>query len=132
MPLDLPTLEILCFAPDVTVGKWIFKCQGAEGACNNACFHVNCVDPSTRTMVYDASNSNDENRNQSGCTAGGRRICNQMPLSQLFHDPFNSDPGDLSINCDEWPMATIKQSPFTEGKIRNSLRCRPATENSSR
>lgn len=111
-------------------GKWNFKCKGAEGACNNACFHVNCVDPSSRTMVYDDSNSNDENRKQSGCKAGGKSICNQMPFSQRFHDPLNNKVGDLSINCDEWPMATLKQSPFTEGTIRNSLRCIPATENS--
>ncbi len=112
-------------------GKFIFKCKDAEGACNNACFHINCVDASTRKMVFDSSNSNDENRKQSGCKAGGKSICNQMPFSQRFHDPFNNDPGDQKINCDEWPMATIKQTPFKEGTIRNSLRCIPRGENSS-
>lgn len=111
-------------------GKFICKCQGAEGACNNACFHINCVDKTTKTMVYDASNSNDENRKQSGCRAGQRSVCNQMPFSQRFHDPLNHDAGDQSINCDEWPMATIKQTPFKEGTIRNSLRCISAVENS--
>ncbi|KAL9126349.1 MAG: hypothetical protein Q9175_007934 [Cornicularia normoerica] len=54
-----------------------------------------------------------------------------MPFSQKLHDPLNSTPGDVTINCDEWPMATIKQADFVEGTIRNSLRCIPAGENAS-
>ena len=63
-------------------GDFIFKCKDAEGACNNAWFHVKCVDSSSRTMVYDASNSNNENRKQSGCNASGKSVCNQKPFSQ--------------------------------------------------
>jgi len=56
-----------------------------------------------------------------------------MPFSQKLHDPLLSEPkpGDSSINCDEWPMATVKQDDFVEGKIRNTLRCINAKENSS-
>ncbi|KAL9032249.1 MAG: hypothetical protein Q9180_006609 [Flavoplaca navasiana] len=53
------------------------------------------------------------NRAQSGCqAANGRSVCNSAPFSQAFHDPQNNVPGDQSINCDEWPMATTKQSDF--------------------
>jgi len=33
-------------------GKFVMYCENAAGACNNACYHINCVDKSSATMVY--------------------------------------------------------------------------------
>ncbi|KAL9629317.1 MAG: hypothetical protein Q9204_005341 [Flavoplaca sp. TL-2023a] len=112
-------------------GIFEMDCVAAAGACNNACYFKNCINPNGYRMVYDATNTEDRNRAQSGCTVGGLSICNQLPFSQVFHDPQNKIPGDTSVNCDEWPMATTKQTDFQPGTIRNSLRCMPGSENSS-
>lgn len=40
-------------------------------------------------------------------------------------------PNVQDFNCDEWPMATVKQDDFKEGTIRNSLRCINGLENTS-
>ncbi len=32
-------------------GKFIMYCEKAAGACNNACYHTNCIDSSSTTMV---------------------------------------------------------------------------------
>lgn len=61
---------------------------------------------------------------------GGGAICNKLLFSQRLHDPFNSDLGDQTVNCDEWLMATTKQEDFKDGTVRNSLRCIPRTVNS--
>lgn len=34
-------------------GKFVMYCEKAAGACNNACYHINCIDKGTQTMVYD-------------------------------------------------------------------------------
>lgn len=33
-------------------GKFVMYCEIAAGACNNACYHINCVDKNSVTMVY--------------------------------------------------------------------------------
>ena len=33
-------------------GKFVMYCEKAAGACNNACYHINCVDKSSAAMVY--------------------------------------------------------------------------------
>lgn len=81
---------------------------------------------------YDDGNTNDKNRKQSGCETADGSVCNKLPFSQKFHDPVENELGDTTVNCDEWPMATVKQDDFQPGTIRNSLRCIPASENSSR
>lgn len=32
-------------------GKFIMYCEKAAGACNNACYHTNCIDSSSTTMM---------------------------------------------------------------------------------
>ncbi|KAL8765457.1 MAG: hypothetical protein Q9209_007484 [Squamulea sp. 1 TL-2023] len=113
-------------------GKFEMFCEKAAGACNNACYHINCIDKNTETMVFDAGNTNDKNRLQSGCRTDDGSVCNKLPFSQKLRDPVNSTPGDLTAaNCDEWPMATTKQDDFLDGNIRNSLRCIVGSENFS-
>ncbi|KAL8753156.1 MAG: hypothetical protein Q9184_005506 [Pyrenodesmia sp. 2 TL-2023] len=94
-------------------GIFTMACDRAGNACNNACFHINCQSggAASRTMVYDGTNDDTRNRAQSGCEAG-RSVCNVMPFSQAFHDPQDNRLGDVTINCDEWPMALTKQGDF--------------------
>lgn len=33
-------------------GKFVMYCEKAAGACNNACYHINCFDKNSATMVY--------------------------------------------------------------------------------
>ena len=33
-------------------GKFFMYYKKAGGACKNACYHINCVDPGTANMVY--------------------------------------------------------------------------------
>ena len=33
-------------------GKFVMFCEKAAAACNNACYHINCVDKNSATMVY--------------------------------------------------------------------------------
>ena len=33
-------------------GKFVMFCEKAAGACNNACYHINCIDETSKTMVY--------------------------------------------------------------------------------
>ena len=134
-------------------GKFVMYCEKAAGACNNTCYHISCVDPGTARMVYcipvgpflstcvannarklsyDAGNTNNKNRIHSGCQTSDGSVCNKMPFSQRFHDPLNKNPGDTTVNCDEWPMATVKQDDFKKGVDRNSLRCIRASENSTK
>ena len=126
-------------------GTFVMYCEKAAGACNNACYHINCINKDSEIMVYvryyswyirlansrpsyDASQSNTRNRHQSGCETKDSSVCNSLPFSQKFKDPLDDDD---EANCDEWPMASIKQDDFKEGTIRNSLRCIPKSENSS-
>ena len=36
-------------------GKFVMFCEKAAAACNNACYHINCVDSTSATMVYGTS-----------------------------------------------------------------------------
>ncbi|KAI9795756.1 MAG: hypothetical protein M1833_006849 [Piccolia ochrophora] len=112
-------------------GKWHFNCKGAESACNNACYHVKCVDQKSETMVYDSKNNEQKHRENSGCQTTGGSVCDAFPFSQKLHDPFRSseESKGKDYSCDEWPMAMIKQDDFKDGKYRNSLRCIPTEEN---
>ncbi|KAL8680220.1 MAG: hypothetical protein Q9224_000918 [Gallowayella concinna] len=38
-----------------------------------------------------------------------------MPFSQWFKDGYTVAPDAPDYNCDEWPMATVKQDDFKEG-----------------
>ena len=116
-------------------GSYTLDCQGAEGACNNACYHVNCNTKSGSNrdrFTYvgpNAQSEQDKNRQQSGCTAGKNGSpCGNYPFSQKFRDPALTG----SVQCDEWPMASSIQKDFVPGKIRNSLRCIPGGENGGR
>ena len=33
-------------------GKFVMFCEKAAAACNNACYHINCIDKNSATMVY--------------------------------------------------------------------------------
>lgn len=79
----------------------------------------------------DDDSKNKENRIQSGCETNDKAVCNSFPFSQKLHDPINREPGDTSVNCDEWPMALTKQEEYDDGEYRNSLRCIPGSENFS-
>lgn len=82
---------------------------------------------------YDSGNTKQRNLVQSGCqSSNSRSVCNSLPFSQAFHDLQNITPGDMSFNCDAWPMASIKQNDFVQGQVRNSLRCIDSSENSSK
>lgn len=113
-------------------GRYTLNCQGAEGACNNACYHINCnlnSGPNRDRFTYvgpNAQTEQDKNRQQSGCTAGnGGSVCGNYPFSQKFRDPALTG----IVQCDEWPMASSIQNDFVQGTIRNSLRCIPGGEN---
>ena len=32
-------------------GKFVMFCEKAAAACNNACYHINCIDKNSATMV---------------------------------------------------------------------------------
>lgn len=115
--------------PGRDCGSYTLNCQGAEGACNNACYHINCninSGPNRDRVTYigpgaDAENS--RNRQQSGCAASP---CGNYPFSQKFRDPNLNTP---NVHCDEWPMAASIQNNFVAGTLRNSLRCISGSEN---
>lgn len=113
-------------------GRYTLNCQGAEGACNNACYHINCntnSGPNRNRFTYVGPNAEaeqDKNRQQSGCTAAtGGSVCGNYPFSQKFRDSALTG----IVQCDEWPMASSIQANFAPGTIRNSLRCIPGGEN---
>ena len=115
-------------------GSYTLDCKGAEGACNNACYHINCNTNSGANrdrFTYvgpDAQGEQDKNRQQSGCTAGSTgSVCNNFPFSQRFREPSLALTDN--VQCDEWPMASSIQNDFASGTVRNSLRCIPGSEN---
>lgn len=127
-------------------GTWTMYCGGkpladgsgnrgdsAEGACNNACYYINNVDPSF-VATYRSDTDRNRNRRQAGCRTQQGSVCNLTPFSQRFHDPFEltyqSDPNDYEYNCDEFPMASMSQADFgSAGRYPNSLRCIKESEN---
>lgn len=121
-----------------------FNCKGGEGACNNACYYINCQAQAHKIkdadkIVYTGPNSkdNDQNRRESGCQARHPQkpndsvtsVCQAFPYSQKFI-PDDQQKNALSWQCDEWPPASSQQQPFnTQGRVANSLRCMPGPEN---
>ncbi|ROV91229.1 hypothetical protein VMCG_09368 [Cytospora schulzeri] len=129
----------IVFAQGRDCGSFQMSCVGAEGACNNACYYINClgrtpgvIAPNPNRVTYigngqDAENS--RNRLHSGCNAAtGGSVCRNFPFSQDF---INEDNRHLiaANDCDEWPPAASQQNTFVAGNIRNSLRCIPLGEN---
>jgi len=99
-PKDLPLKR----ATDC--GTWVMRCNGAEDACNNACYYINNVNPGF-VATYSSQVDNDKERIQSGCQTNQRSVCNAMPFSQRFHDSQEpnsngQDPRTAQFNCDEF------------------------------
>jgi hypothetical protein len=125
---------------DTDCGTWTLYCGGvplasggrgssAEGACNNACYYTNVVNTNFRAR-YRSDVDSGANRVQSGCQTQQGSVCNKIPFSQRFHDPFEQVISDYQFNCDEFPMASMDQPAFDPSNgIRNSLRCIKASEN---
>jgi Deoxyribonuclease NucA/NucB len=117
-------------------GTFKVDCAGAEGACNNACYYINCQtrgNPDANKITYIGPNGNngedDHNRYESGCQAQqGGSVCGNYPFSQKFIED-QSQAGNY--DCDEWPPAASQQDPFDKKKYKNSLRCMPQGENRS-
>ncbi|KAK6953889.1 hypothetical protein Daesc_003851 [Daldinia eschscholtzii] len=115
-------------------GTFDVDCAGAEGACNNACWNIRCLNQGVadaNKVVYIGPNNkaeNDRNRFESGCQTADNSVCGSYPFSQAFYAD-QSKAGDM--NCDEWPPAVAQQPPFAQKQKKNSLRCIPARENSS-
>ncbi|KAK7419199.1 hypothetical protein QQZ08_010967 [Neonectria magnoliae] len=115
-------------------GTFTVNCKGAEGACNNACYYINCetqgAPDATKITYIGPGNTveNDRNRVESGCQTSGGSVCGNYPFSQKFIED-QSAAGDM--DCDEWPPAVSQQQLFGNKPHRNSLRCIPAGENRS-
>ncbi|KAK2597376.1 hypothetical protein QQS21_006000 [Conoideocrella luteorostrata] len=123
-----------------------FDCKGGEGACNNACYYINCQapvhnvkDPDKIVYTGPGSKDNDQNRRESGCQARHPQkpndsvtsVCQAFPYSQKYI-PDDKQSQALSWQCDEWPPASSQQQPFgSQGRAANSLRCMPGPENES-
>ena len=127
--------RIMPRAPGRDCGSYTLDCKGAEGACNNACYHSNCIanastHPDRFTYVGRGANTErDRNREQPGCTAGsGGSVCGRYPFSQKFRDSTLRG----TVQCDEWPMASSIQANLIPWVIRNSLRCIPGSENAGK
>ena len=121
-----------------------FNCKGGEGACNNACYYINCQAQAKKIkdadkIVYTGpkSKDNDQNRRESGCQAripqkpndSVTSVCQAFPYSQKFI-PADQQKNALTYQCDEWPPASSQQQPFgAQGRAANSLRCMPGPEN---
>ncbi|KAL9110581.1 MAG: hypothetical protein Q9227_004939 [Pyrenula ochraceoflavens] len=118
-------------------GTFHVDCSGAEAACNNACYYVNCNaanDPDANKITYIGPNGgpnkdNQRNRYESGCQTGnGGSVCGNYPFSQKWIDDQSKA---TSYECDEWPPAVSQQEQFDKKADKNSLRCMPGGENGS-
>lgn len=118
------------------------NCAGAESACNNACYYINCQarnDPDANKIVYTGpvSSDNDQNRRESGCRANipqdpnpsSVSVCHAYPYSMKWIPAANQGEAEDSWDCDEWPPASHQQPPFSSKAYANSLRCMPEAEN---
>ena len=124
-------------------GTFKLACERAEGACNNACYAINCINTAYSTFTYVGPttvprNRNEANRNreQSGANVSGgtgKPVCGAVPFSQKVRDPaaeaLGLDPVTAALDSDEFPMASSQQDDFQEGTIRNALRCIPDGDN---
>jgi hypothetical protein len=111
-------------------GTLKFWCNGAAGACNNACYYINCVKGGDKRFTMGPQTDID-NRVHSGCTTSASKgLCGLSPFSQRFLDRQPYDPKRTDLDCDEFPMAAMQQKPFA-GPVRNSIRCIDKGENRS-
>lgn len=111
-------------------GKFKFKCNKAAGACNNACYFINCVNKGNNRFIYGKSKV--DNRVHSGCTTSiSSTICKLSPFGQRMWDRQSDNLAAKPLQCDEFPMNAFQQREFKEGTIRNSLRCVNGGENGS-
>lgn len=132
--LEATSAAVIARAPR-DFGTFTLDCASAEGACNNACFHISCVDPASATKVYagpkedKVANTNRENSGNTIPGPAGGSVCRTFPFSQRVIPALNY-PVD-TYTSDEWPMASSIQAPYSSTRTPNSLRCIPGTENSS-
>lgn len=111
-------------------GTFKFKCKNMAGACNNACYYINCVNKGNANFAWGSSPV--DNRVHSGCTFTTKAsICKLKPFSQRFWDRQLDDVAPKPLQCDEFPMNAFKQTEFQEGTVRNSLRCINGGQNGS-
>ena len=110
-------------------GTWKMKCANAAGACNNACYYINCVNNGERRFTNGPSPV--DNRIHSGCTTTNGNICSSTPFSQRTWDRIGDDVAAKPLDCDEFPMNAFKQEAYEDGEYRNSLRCINRQENQS-
>ena len=85
-------------------GTFTLKCKDAEGACNNACYHIKCVNAASRTKVYVGTGQlavASRNRLDSGNTAASNSVCRSFPFSQLLIEDQVGSLGAL-YQSDEW------------------------------
>ncbi|KAI5815766.1 deoxyribonuclease NucA/NucB-domain-containing protein [Pyronema omphalodes] len=88
-----------------------WDCTRSLGACNNACFAINCRGKPSK-LTYDANkNARGPRRTRSGCS--------RTPCSKTKYKASGN-------SCDEYPFASVK-----EGGSGAILRCVRASENSS-
>ncbi|PVI03235.1 hypothetical protein DM02DRAFT_626100 [Periconia macrospinosa] len=111
-------------------GTFKFKCARAAGACNNACYYINCVNNKNAQFAWGSSPV--DNRIHSGCTTTTKSsLCRLTPFSQRVWDRQPDSNAPKPLQCDEFPMNAFKQTEFKEGTVRNSLRCINGGENGS-
>ncbi|CAG8979639.1 hypothetical protein HYALB_00011523 [Hymenoscyphus albidus] len=113
-------------------GTFKFKCNKSAGACNNACYFINCVNKGNNKFTF-GPNSVD-NRVHSGCTTSrSSTLCKLLPISQRMWDRQPDDLAPKPLQCDEFPMNAFKQDAFKQGDTpRNSLRCINGSQNGSK
>ncbi|KAF2821921.1 hypothetical protein CC86DRAFT_373160 [Ophiobolus disseminans] len=107
-------------------GTWRMKCKNAAGACNNACYYINCINGKNNKFAWGPSPV--DNRVHSGCTTTASSLCKSPPFSMRSWDQSNDAK---PMDCDEFPMNAFKQQAYKDGTHRNSLRCINNGENRS-
>lgn len=122
--------------PPQFCGRYPLPCLDIEDVCNGACFHIKCINPTTRRKTFAGANMGDTadaNRFAAGTTAkSGGSLCRNYPFTQIMVDDQTLSAA-FYYNTDEWPMASAVQLPYAQRGPRDhpSLRCVPAKENSS-
>ena len=118
-------------------GVFRMRCDNAAGACNNACYYINCLNGGNNTFVYGPLPGLD-NRVECGCKTTGKALCTAELFAQRIYDQSDAPVSIFGrrlgkwLDCDEFPMAAFQQPAFVPGgRPRNSLRCIPARENHS-
>jgi hypothetical protein len=117
-------------------GTFPLPCLAIEGACNNACFHIKCINPTTRRKTYIGANMEKTARNNryaaGTTTQPGGALCRGYPFSQIMVDDQTGSSKGI-YDTDEWPMASSVQLAYDQrgAQDHNSLRCIPLGENRS-